>query len=115
MYIKFFKEYGDYFNILIFFEGNSNYNPGHSLYELMHGHEDDPMSFFVEMLRQGIKDGSVRSDIAPEVLAHTLWSQTTGILKLAKTKDFHFDIQNATEDDIINAHIKIILNGIKEQ
>jgi TetR/AcrR family transcriptional regulator len=115
VYVKFFREHSDYFKILLFFEGNEHFNPDHEMYALMCGHNDDPMSFFMEMLRKGMKDGSVRTDISPEILAHILWSQTAGILKLAKSKDYHLDMKNASEDEIINAHIKILLNGIKNE
>ncbi len=112
-YVRFFREYPDYFRILLYFEDNEDYNPQHDLYALFCGHEDDPMGFFVDVLSKGMHDGSIRDDIPPELLAHILWSQTTGILKLAKTHTYHYDLEKTTEDDIINAHITILFNGIK--
>ncbi len=111
-YVRFSRDYENYFKTLLHFEGSENFNLSHDLYAQMCHQGDDPMSFLIEMLRQGIDDGTVRSDIAPGVLAHCLWSQTTGILKLTKTKDFHFDLKDHSEDEIIQAHLEIINHGI---
>ncbi len=111
-YVRFSHEYEHYFTTLLHFEGCENHNLSHELYEKKCLHGDNPMSFLTEMLRKGVDDGTVRSDIAPCVLAHCLWSQTTGVLKLTKTKDFHIDLEDHAEDEIINAHLEIIYHGI---
>ena len=114
-YVSFSRDYPNYFKALLYFEGNEEFNPKHDLYEMFCGHEDDPMQHFINMIENGMNDGSIRSDISPGLLAHSLWSQTTGVLKLAKTYQFHPDLKNVTEDDIIDTHIKILLNGIKSK
>jgi len=111
-YIRFSQKYEHYFKTLLHFEGSENLNLSHDLYAQMCQQGEDPMSFLTEMLRKGADDGTVRSDIAPGVLAHCLWSQTTGILKLTKIKDFHIDLKTHSEDEIINAHLDIIYHGI---
>ncbi|HJX71902.1 MAG TPA: TetR/AcrR family transcriptional regulator [Bacteroidales bacterium] len=111
-YVRFSLEHEHYFKILLHFEGSENFNLSHDLYALMCSQEEDPMSFLVAMLKKGAEDGTIRSDISPGVLAHCLWSQTTGILKLTKTKDFHIDLKDHSEEEIINSHLEIIYHGI---
>ena len=111
-YVRFSQNYEHYFKTLLHFEGSENFNLSHDLFEQMCHQGENPMSFLTEILRKGVDDGTVRSDIAPGVLAHCLWSQTTGILKLTKTKDFHIDLKAHSEDEIINAHLDIIYHGI---
>jgi TetR/AcrR family transcriptional regulator len=111
-YVRFSKEYEHYFETLLHFEGNENFNLGHDMYAQMCQQGEDPMGFLIGMLRKGVDDGTVRPDIPPGILAHCLWSQTTGVLKLTKTKDFHIDLKNHSEDEIINAHLEIIYHGI---
>ena len=111
-YVKFSREHEKYFKILLHFEGNENFNLKHEAYAMMCEHGLDPMIFLIQLLRKGFEEGSIRSDIPPDILAHCLWSQTTGILRLTKYKDYHSDLKNHSEDDIINAHLEIIYHGI---
>ena len=114
-YVQFSKDYPDYFQTLLYFEGDDFFNKKHEMFEKLCGDDTDPMQFFADYLRQGIKDGSIRSDMDPALLAHLLWSTTTGILKLAKTKELHGDLDEASEDDIIQNHFNIIRNGIRNK
>lgn len=111
-YVRFSKDYEHYFKTLLHFEGSESFNLSHDLFAQMCDQEEDPMSFLADMLKKGMDDGTVRPDISPEVLAHCLWSQTTGVLKLTNTKDFHIDLKDHSEDEIINAHLEIIYHGI---
>jgi AcrR family transcriptional regulator len=111
-YIQFSREYKDSFKLLLYFEDDTQFKLDHKLYEELCDQGGDPICFLVKVLEQGIHDGSIRNDIKPAVLAHCLWSQITGILRLAKTMDFHIDLADYTEDDLIDAHLKIVLNGI---
>ncbi|MBN2612577.1 MAG: TetR/AcrR family transcriptional regulator [Bacteroidales bacterium] len=111
-YVRFSREYHDYFKTLLHFEGNENFLPKEDLHKKICEECVDPMIFLMDTLRTGVKDGSIRTDIPPEILAHCLWSQTTGILKLTKAIDFHTDLKPFSEDDIINAHLEIVYHGI---
>jgi AcrR family transcriptional regulator len=111
-YVRFSREYEHYFKTLLHFEGIESFNLKHDLHAELCNQEEDPMSFLIEMLRLGVEDGTIRSDISPNILAHCLWSQTTGILKLTKVKDLHCDLYTHSEDEIVNAHLEIIYHGI---
>lgn len=112
-YVEFAREFQDYFRTILHFENKECMDHIQQKYAEF-AEEADPMSLFIRMLEKGIHDGSVRSDISPSLLAHILWTQTTGVLKLAGMKHMHVDLENTSEDAIINGHLEIISNGIRK-
>jgi TetR/AcrR family transcriptional regulator len=114
-YVRFSRDYHDYFKMLLYFEDDTLFKVDHALYKELCSQGGDPICFLIRMLEKGIHDGSIRRDITPAILAHCLWSQITGILRLAKIMDFHIDLNDYSEDDLIDAHIKIVLNGILKE
>lgn len=111
-FLRFSGESSDYFRTLVYFEAEFNLQHVHEKYESLCQEGADPMSFFINLLRQGIDSGMIRNDIAAVQLAHILWTQTTGMLKLASTKNFHADLQDVSEDEIIMNHFEILKNGL---
>ncbi len=111
-FVQFAREKSDYFKTLVYFSSLPDCHEAIDRYEKLCEEKADPMSFFIQVLQQGIDEGKLRSDIPALQLAHILWTQTTGILNLAATKNIHFDLKDCSEDDLINNHIEIIKNGI---
>ncbi len=75
-YIDFFREYPDYFNALIHYEGHrTNKFP-----------DENPLRHVAGALESGIEDGTIRGDIDPVRMALLLWGQTTGVLQVASFK-----------------------------
>jgi AcrR family transcriptional regulator len=111
-FVQFAREKTDYFKTLIYFTSLPDCHNAHERYTKLCEEKADPMSFFIQILQQGIDEGKLRPDIPALQLAHILWTQTTGILNLAATKNIHYDLNNCSEDEIINNHIEIIKNGI---
>jgi AcrR family transcriptional regulator len=82
-FIRFSQEHQQYFVSMMEFEGK----------DLEHLNLDDPfiaefieqhspMYFFIDAVKKGQQDGSIRDDIPPHVIAHNLWGMTTGVLQL---------------------------------
>jgi TetR/AcrR family transcriptional regulator len=111
-FVRFSGERSDYFKTLVYFEAEFDLQHVHGEYEKLCQNEEDPMSFFIKLLQQGIDSGLIRTDMSAVQLAHILWTQTTGILKLASTKDFHTDLQDVSEEEIIMNHFEIIKYGL---
>ena len=114
-FIKFAGNKPDYFKTLVHFEAEFDLHHVHEQYLRLCQDEEDPMSFFVGLLQQGIDSGVLRSDISAIQLAHILWTQTTGILKLSSTKNFHLDLQDVSEEEIIMNHFEIIKYGLRKK
>lgn len=111
-FIKFAGERPDYFKTLVYFEAEFDFHHVHEKYEKLCRDESDPMSFFIGLLQQGIDSGMIRTDIPAIQLAHILWTQTTGILKLASTKDFHVDLMDVTVQELMMNHFEILKHGL---
>lgn len=106
-YVRFAHEHEDYFKVMTHFDVVeidfiANQNP----------HLDDVMTFFIDLLERGQKDGSIRSDIPPPLMAHLLWTQTTGVLKMLSAKKIHIESQNISEEEIMRGHFSIVADGI---
>ena len=98
-YNKFFHDYSDYFNALLYYESrqidvDDKNTMAHSCDNF--GHR--ALDILIEAVREGIKDGSIRSELDPEKTAITLWGQTTGMIQLLSTKGKH--LKNEHEIDI---------------
>lgn len=117
-YIEFAEEHSNYFNALMYFETKDT---KHFIEENVQYRdlimEVNPMDVFMEVIRKGIKDGSMRNDIKVHILAHNLWAMMTGILhnlSSAKLKalEYHMDM-HVDRKEVIESVIEIIKNGIQ--
>ncbi|MBN2520147.1 MAG: TetR/AcrR family transcriptional regulator [Bacteroidales bacterium] len=109
-FVKFSKEHSDYFKVMSHFEGK---NPDEREHRYQHTEKDNVMDVMVKLIEQGKKDGSIRNDINPNIIAHILWAQTTGVLQLMAVKKFHLEMFDISEEDIIKSHFEIVANGIR--
>jgi TetR/AcrR family transcriptional regulator len=106
-YSLFAREHSSYFKAMVYFHSHileSIADVSFAEPEAQEGIE--VLGICAQALRQGVEDGSIRSDIDPMKMAIILWGQTTGILQLAmslgkhmadKFEQFHF----SGVDDII--------------
>lgn len=109
-YVRFSKEYPNYFKAMLYFEGT---DMNDCKCEHKHTVKDDVLGFLMQLLESGKIDNSIRSDIPPAVLTQLLWSQITGVLQLMSYKNVHFEEFNISEEDIIQGHFEIIANGLR--
>lgn len=86
-FIRFSQEHRQYFESMMEFEGRNldklNLDD-HYIAEFMEEHS--PMYLFIESVKKGQRDGSIRDDIPPHVIAHNLWGMTTGVLLLVSNQ-----------------------------
>ncbi|MBN2275968.1 MAG: TetR/AcrR family transcriptional regulator [Bacteroidales bacterium] len=111
-FVRFANEYPDYFRTMVHFEADFDMHYITEQHKRLFQTEEDPMALFVEILQNGIDNGVLRNDISASQLAHILWTQTTGVLKLASTKDFHPDLHNVSDEEIIMNHFEILKYGL---
>lgn len=99
-YHQFFKEYPDYFHVMIHFESHPK-DFGKAAKE---GTEyTDPgektLGILAAALKQGIQDGTVRPEIDPKQTAVVLWGQTYGIIQLIALKGKHLEEGHGMNSD----------------
>ena len=112
-YVKFLNEYSNYFKVIVYFESNDCKvcefrDKCENFFK-----EDNPLNFFIQIINQGIADGSIRNDIPANVLAQSLWAQTNGILQYISTKQKILEFTCVEAEDIINGQYEIITRGIR--
>ena len=112
-YVKFLNEYSNYFKVIVYFESNNCKvcefrDKCENFFK-----EDNPLNSFIQIINQGIADGSIRNDIPANVLAQSLWAQTNGILQYISTKQKILEFTCVEAEDIINGQYEIITRGIR--
>jgi len=74
-----------------------------------------PFAILLNIVKQGIIDGSLRNDISENELAATLWSQMLGILAIIHNKSEILKIFKVDNQKVLETHFNIIINGCKKQ
>ena len=114
-YVVFLNDYSNYFKTMVYFESNDCKvcefkDKCENFFK-----EDNPLKFFIQIINQGIEDGTIRDDIPANVLAQTLWAQTNGILQFVSTKQKILEFTGVEAEDIIKSQFEIIKKGIKNE
>jgi len=116
-YIKFNKEYPNYYKSLMFFshlEIDENSFVGAELKAFVEN--KDVMEIFITVLKEGIEDGTIRNDIDPAKTAILLWGETSGVLQLFTLKGYalssHFKID---PEDMVNYFLEFTYHSLKAE
>ncbi len=73
---------------------------------------DSPIHMVTEYVKKGVEEGLIRNDIPVAVLSSTLWAQLLGVLQIITVKKELFELIEVKNEDIIESHLKLVLNGI---
>ena len=65
-----------------------------------------------DYVKKGVEEGLLRDDIPVTALSATLWAQLLGVLQIVTVKKDLFELIQVKREDIIESHIKLVLNGI---
>ncbi|MCD4772639.1 MAG: TetR/AcrR family transcriptional regulator [Bacteroidales bacterium] len=114
-YVAFLNNYSNYFKVMVYFESTDCKicdfkDKCENFFK-----EDNPLNSFIQIINQGMADGSIRNDIPANVLAQSLWAQTNGILQYISTKQKIIEFTGVQAKDIINSQFEIIKKGIKNE
>lgn len=113
-YYQFYRDYPDYFNVLMYYEGKEiPANNGDSVaMKCMHmGHRS--LDLVIKALEVGVKDGSIRADLDPEKTATILWGQATGVIQLLVTKGEHLcHDHNIDIDNLVEYSFHLMVKGL---
>ncbi len=72
------------------------------------------MGLFIDVIKGGIEDGSLSSDLDPVKTALTLWAETTGVLLLSKLKGKLISRGfNISEEEFINHFFEFTWRALK--
>jgi AcrR family transcriptional regulator len=111
-FIRFSREYPDYFRLFMHFESSrvKGLNIDQKQVQL-YLKEQSPLAMVGSQVRKGIGDGSLRSDLPEEVFSATLWSQMLGVLIVLNNKADLYEIFDLKAEEILRVHLELVSNG----
>jgi TetR/AcrR family transcriptional regulator len=111
-FIRFSREYPDYFRLFMHFESSrmNNLNIDQKQIQL-YLREQSPLAMVSRQVEKGIRDGSLRSDLPQEVFSATLWSQMLGVLIVLNNKADLYGIFDLKAEEILRAHLELVSYG----
>jgi len=112
-FIEFSRKHIDYFNLFILFQSKDlqRINLEKSRVE-SYFREQSPFTILINLVRQGIKEGSLRSGLNIAATASALWSQMLGILIVQQNKRELYKIFNITEESVLETNFDLLMYGI---
>ncbi|UCF04602.1 MAG: TetR/AcrR family transcriptional regulator [bacterium] len=103
-YVNFYREHPDYFDALIHYHGQKT--------ETFYEH--DPLKVLIDVVQEGIADGTIRSGLDPLKTAIILWGQTTGLLQIAFTMcEAIRDAYRVDPEEIISYYFDLTYHNLK--
>lgn len=68
----------------------------------------------LQVVKQGMEEGLIRSDLNPVLIAHTIWMSVFAVLRFVGVKGSLLDILEMNQDSIYHSHFDMVFNGIKK-
>ncbi len=114
-YIRFNREYPNYYHALMFYQGLEVNLESEAAMELKTFHESkDAMKLFTSVIEEGLKDGSIRKNVDSEKTALLLWGESSGVLQLIASKGHaltnHFNVE---PEELINYFMEFTFHALK--
>lgn len=115
-FIRFSKEYENYFPLFMLFQGRDilELNIGKEQMEKFIV-EQSPHTIIFDLVKLGIKDGSLRNDISEGTFATTLWAQMLGVLQVIHSKKEVLNMLNIKAEEVLATHLELVINGGKNR
>lgn len=111
-FIRFSREYPDYFNLFMHFESSRMDALNIDQEQIqVYLKEQSPLALVSEQVGRGMADGSLRKDIPAEVFSATLWSQMLGVLIVLNNKADLYEIFDLKADEILQTHLELVSHG----
>jgi len=114
-YFSFFIMYPDYFNALTYYETRDlPYDDDDSLSAMCLQKAMQINELLCRVLRLGIADGSIRSDIDPFQVSLILWGQTTGLIQFTSLKGELLRRKfSVTQKDLFSYYLQFVSDGLR--
>lgn len=112
-FIDFSRENTAYFNLFILFQSSDLHKmniPKMSIDQYLR--EESPFTILINLVKDGVKDGSLRPNLRIGETAATLWSQMLGLLIVQQNKKEFYEIFEVKEESILATNFDLLLYGI---
>jgi TetR/AcrR family transcriptional regulator len=76
-------------------------------------YKESPVETVIHLVEQGVAEKLVRADIPSLLIAHTLWMTVLSVVRYVTMKSGLIEVLELTQDEILESHFEMVLNGIK--
>lgn len=118
-YVEFLKKYPDYFGAIMYFQLKDVESFCKDNESVKDHKKRNPLKILVQAVEKGIEDGSIRNDLDPHIISHSLWAMSTGVLQHISSQKLelhkHKEGKAIDPDETLNALFEIIRKGISNE
>jgi AcrR family transcriptional regulator len=116
-YYRFFIEHPDYFSAVMYYESKDfDLSKDNGCAQECAQAGGETLGVVIDTIRDGIADGTIRSDIDPLKTAVVLWGKSTGIINLVSVKENILKLQyQLTGKEIVAYGFDLIFESIKKR
>ena len=113
--IRFSETHPDHMKAIMTLEGFDFQIISYSLKELQEMIlKESPVGMVIQIVEQGVKEKLIRDDIAPPLIAHTLWMQVLSVIRFVTMKKSLFEMLELSPAQVYESHFELVLNGIRK-
>jgi len=114
-FIRFYYEYSDYYTIMMYHNSHSNSDAVDCLLcEEINKLKLINHKFMVDVIEEGIEDGTIRKDIEPMKTSLLLWAESMGVLQLVSMRgNFLEESFNVKGTDLVTYFFEFTYNALK--
>ena len=76
-------------------------------------YKESTVETVIEVVKQGIGENLIRSDIPVMLIAHTLWMTVLSVVRFVTMKPALFEALELSQDQILESYFEMVLNGIR--
>ena len=76
-------------------------------------YKESTVETVIQMVEQGVKEKLIRADIPALLIAHTLWMTVLSVVRFVTMKTGLLEALELSQDQILESHFEMILNGIR--
>ncbi|MCK4750411.1 MAG: TetR/AcrR family transcriptional regulator [Bacteroidales bacterium] len=112
--IRFSDTHPDHMKAIMTLEGFELQSISYSLEEIQELiYKESPVGMVMLIVEQGVKEKLIRADIAPHLIAHTLWMQVLSVIRFVTMKKSLFEMLDLSPAQVYESHFELVLNGIR--
>lgn len=76
-------------------------------------YKESTVETVIEVVKQGVEEKLIRSDIPLLLIAHTLWMTVLSVVRFVTMKPALFKALELSQDQILESYFEMVLNGIR--
>ena len=114
-FIRFYYEFRDYYNIMMYHNSHATIEPVDcSLCLEINNQKLIHNKFMIDVLEEGMRDGSIRKDLDAKKTSLLLWGETMGVLQLTSmNNDFIEKSFEIKKEELISYFFEFTYNALK--